>query len=69
MRLDNLITEIGAALGKKAIIQRLPEQPGDVNQTYADVSKAKERLNYEPCTDISDGLASFVKWFKSNGRA
>ena len=58
-----LIKEIENALGKKAIINRLPMQPGDVLQTYADVTKAVKKLGYKPNTKISDGLASFVKWF------
>jgi len=64
IRLDELIGEIENALGKKAIINRLPMQPGDVNQTYADVTKAKEKLGYDPKTQISDGLAEFVKWLR-----
>jgi len=65
VRLDELISEIENALGKKAVISRLPMQPGDVNQTYADVSKAKEKLGYNPNTDITEGLAKFVEWFRS----
>lgn len=64
VRLDDLIGEIEVALGKKAVINRLPEQPGDVKQTYADVAKAKEKLGYDPKTEISDGLARFVEWFR-----
>lgn len=64
VRLDTLITEIENALGKKAITSRLPMQPGDVLQTYADVTKAKERLGYEPRTDLKTGLKEFVKWFR-----
>ncbi|MHC4122461.1 MAG: GDP-mannose 4,6-dehydratase [Planctomycetota bacterium] len=66
VRLDELITEIEKVLGKKAIINRLPKQPGDVEQTYADVSKAKEELGYEPKTKLCYGLAEFVKWFREN---
>lgn len=65
VRLDTLIAEIENALGKKAIIDRLPLQPGDVNQTYADVTKAKQQLGYDPETDISTGLARFVEWLRS----
>jgi len=66
VRLDELIREIEKALGKKAVINRLPMQPGDVNRTYADVAKAKEKLGYNPATEISVGLAEFVKWFRKN---
>ncbi len=64
VRLDELIGEIEKALGKKAVIERLGMQPGDVIQTYADVSKAKERLGYEPKTEIEVGLRQFVEWFR-----
>ncbi len=64
VRLDVLISEIEDALGKKAIINRLPMQPGDVLQTYADVTKAKAKLGYEPRTELKTGLKEFVKWFR-----
>jgi UDP-glucuronate 4-epimerase len=66
MRLDELIMEIEKALGKKATINRLPMQPGDVYQTYADITKAKEDLSYEPKTELADGLTKFVKWFRGS---
>ncbi len=59
-----LVTEIEIALGKKAVIEYLPMQPGDVNCTYADVSKAEKELGYNPKTNISDGLAKFVEWMR-----
>lgn len=62
--LRELITELEHALGKKAVRQQLPLQPGDVDRTYADVSKAKSRLGYRPSTDIRTGLARFVAWFR-----
>lgn len=66
IRLDELIRAIENALGKKALINRLPMQPGDVYQTYADVTKAKEDLGYAPNTELADGLAKFVKWFRKS---
>ncbi|MBN1803873.1 MAG: GDP-mannose 4,6-dehydratase [Sedimentisphaerales bacterium] len=63
VRLDNLIEEIEKALGKKAIVERLPLQPGDVEKTFADVGKAKRELGYNPEIEISVGLEKFVKWF------
>jgi UDP-glucuronate 4-epimerase len=60
--LSDLIAAIERAVGKKAIIERLPLQPGDVHQTYADVSRAKAELGYEPSTEIEAGLAMFAKW-------
>jgi len=65
IRLDELIVEIEKALGKRAIINPLPLQPGDVKQTYADVSKAMERLGYEPSTEIASGLKIFVDWLRA----
>lgn len=64
IRLDELVEEIEKALGKKAIIERKPVQPGDVEKTYADVTKAREKLGYNPQTDISVGLAKFVAWMR-----
>jgi len=66
VRLDKLIREIEKALGKKAVINRLPMQPGDVYQTYADVTKAKKALGYEPKTELAEGLAKFVKWLRKS---
>jgi len=61
---NNLIGEIEKALGKKAAIERLPLQPGDVERTFADVTKAHRDLGYNPNTEISDGLKRFVEWFR-----
>jgi UDP-glucuronate 4-epimerase len=65
IRLDDLISAIENALGKKAKINRLPEQPGDVRQTYADVTKAMTKLSYQPKTNIEVGLKNFVEWFRN----
>lgn len=63
--LSDLIAAIETALGKKAIIDRKPVPPGDVQTTYADVSRAQAELEYEPTTHLADGLARFVAWFRS----
>ena len=42
----------------------MPLQPGDVERTYADVTKARRDLGYAPNTDISEGLKRFVEWFR-----
>jgi len=63
IELRDLIAGIEAELGMKAIIDRRPEQPGDVPQTYADVTKAKAHLGYKPSTSIRDGLRKFHVWF------
>ena len=64
VRLDVLIKHIETALGKKAEIKRLPEQPGDVKRTYADISRASAELGYEPKTNLDEGLERFVQWLR-----
>ena len=61
--LTELIRAIEDALGKKAVINRMPDQPGDVPLTYADISKARSLLNYNPTTKIKDGIPKFVDWY------
>jgi UDP-glucuronate 4-epimerase len=68
IKVNDLIKELEKALGKKAIIERLPLQPGDVERTYADVTKAGRDLGYAPNTDISVGLKRFVKWLRQKNR-
>jgi UDP-glucuronate 4-epimerase len=63
---DDLIAEIEKALGKKAVREYLPPQPGDVQRTYADVSKAVHELDYKPDATIQAGLAKFVQWLRQN---
>jgi UDP-glucuronate 4-epimerase len=63
IQLKDLILAIENALGKKAKINRLAEQPGDMPRTYADISKAKKSLGYNPTTKLSQGLPKFVEWF------
>jgi UDP-glucuronate 4-epimerase len=63
IQLKELIAAIEKALGKKAKINRLPEQPGDMSLTCADVSKARRLLGYNPKTKFEDGLPRFVDWF------
>jgi UDP-glucuronate 4-epimerase len=58
-----LISAIENALGKKARINRLPEQPGDVPLTCADISKARRLLGYKPTTQLNEGLPRFIDWF------
>ena len=64
VRLDYLIELLEAALGRKAIIDRRPLQPGDVPITYADISKAQARLDYRPTVKIEQGVPRFVEWFR-----
>jgi UDP-glucuronate 4-epimerase len=60
--LRDMIATIEQALGKRATLQRLPEQPGDVPITFADISRARKLLGYEPRTPFADGIAKFVAW-------
>ncbi len=64
--LSELILAIEQICGKKAIIDRQPEQPGDVPQTYADITKAQKLLNYHPSTTLETGLLAFYEWYKEN---
>jgi UDP-glucuronate 4-epimerase len=66
VKLMELIRAIESIIGKKAVIDLQPEQPGDVPHTYADISKAEQLLNYYPETDLMTGLSHFYKWFKAN---
>ncbi|MGC2108225.1 MAG: GDP-mannose 4,6-dehydratase [Candidatus Korobacteraceae bacterium] len=61
--LNTLIDTLEISLGKKAIIHRLPDQPGDVPITYAAISKAARLLNYSPGVPFKDGIDAFVAWF------
>jgi len=63
IQLKDLIAAIEKALGKKAKINKLPEQPGDMPLTCADISKARKLLSYDPKTKFDDGLPRFVDWF------
>src|SRR5213080_2925130 len=63
IQLKELISAIEKTLGKKAKINRLAEQPGDMPHTYADISKARKLLGYSPTTKLSEGLPKFVEWF------
>lgn len=64
--LKELIAAIEEVTGKKAIIEKHPEQPGDVPRTFADISKAKALLGYNPQTQIGEGLKKFYAWFSEN---
>ena len=64
--LKEMINTIGQALGIEPKIKQLPMQPGDVDRTYADISKAKTLIGYEPKTTFKEGIENFVKWYKEN---
>lgn len=61
--LAELVAAIEQTMGKKAILEKLPQQAGDVPQTYADISKAQQLLGYNPTTNIETGLKKFSEWF------
>jgi len=67
VELRELISLLEKELDTHAIIERQPPQPGDVPQTFADVSKARALLNYQPKTQIEEGLRRFVEWFRMSG--
>lgn len=67
VELRELIALLEHALGQRAIIDRQPLQPGDVPQTFADVSKARRLLGYDPRTPIEEGIKRFVEWFRKHG--
>src|SRR5438552_54760 len=69
IQLKDLVAAIESTLGKKAKVNRLPEQPGDVPLTCADISKARKLLGYTPSSRLSDGLPRFIAWFLGSGRA
>lgn len=62
--LTELIAGLERALGVKARVARLPDQMGDVPQTYADIEKARTLLGYEPATPLETGLASVAAWLR-----
>jgi UDP-glucuronate 4-epimerase len=64
--LDELIAMIAKAVGREAIINQLPDQPGDVPRTYADVDKARRLLGYEPQTPIAEGIRKYAAWVEAN---
>lgn len=62
--LKEMINTIAEVLDKEPKIKEMPMQQGDVNITYADITKAKEMLNYDPKTPFKEGIEKFVKWYK-----
>jgi UDP-glucuronate 4-epimerase len=68
IQLKDLIAAIEKVVGRKAKINQLPEQPGDMPVTCADISKARKLLGYNPTTSLAVGLPKFVDWFLSCSR-
>jgi UDP-glucuronate 4-epimerase len=65
--LARLIDLLEKSLGKKAIIEPHPAQPGDVPVTFADITKSRKQLGYAPQVKIEDGIPLFVEWFRKQG--
>ena len=65
VRLDELIAALEKVLGKKAQRRPLPCQPGDAQQTYADISQARTDLGYDPKTSLDAGLKHFSEWLQN----
>ncbi len=63
--LKDLVSLIEENIGKKAILNKMDLQLGDVPITYADITKSREKLGYQPQTDIKDGIRKFAEWFLS----
>ena len=64
--LKEMINTIAKTLGVEPNIKQYPMQPGDVDRTFADVSKAKKLIGYEPKTSFEQGIQNFVNWYKDN---
>lgn len=63
VKLKDFIAAIEKAIGKKAVISQKEMQPGDVKQTYADISKARKLLGYSPKTKVEEGMRIFCEWY------
>jgi UDP-glucuronate 4-epimerase len=66
VQLNQMIALLEDALGKKAVIDRQPLQPGDVPLTFADISKARDQLGYQPRVRVEQGIPRFVEWFRQD---
>ena len=64
--LIEMIKTIGETLNIEPMINQMPMQPGDVEKTYADISKAKKLIGYDPKTSFKQGIINFVEWYKEN---
>ena len=62
--LSSLVKTIEGALGKKAILDKQPMQPGDVKRTFANIDKAKQIFGYSPKTQIKEGISEYVKYYR-----
>lgn len=65
--LSRLIGVLSRSLGIEPVIERHPPQPGDVDRTFADISKARRLLGYAPATRVEEGIPKFVEWLRGEG--
>ena len=63
--LRKMVKTLENEIGKKAVLKKLSMQPGDVNRTFADISKAKELIGYDPKTNFEEGIKKFVNWYRN----
>lgn len=63
--LKEMVEVLEKKIGKKAVLNKLPMQLGDVNRTFADISKAKTMLGYDPQTKFEEGIEKFIEWYKA----
>ena len=64
VNLNYFIEKIEESLGMKAIRENLPMQPGDVEETFADISSLQKMINFQPKTSIEEGIPKFIEWYK-----
>jgi UDP-glucuronate 4-epimerase len=65
VRVSEMVSIIEACLGKSAVINRAPPRPGDAPETYADITKARKLLGFEPRVPLAEGIAHFVEWYRA----
>ncbi len=68
IELKEMIATIGDALGKSVRVDHRPEQPGDVRQTFADISRAETEIGFSPRTSFADGIRAYVDWYREEVR-
>ena len=64
-KLTDMITYIENAAGRRAVVENLPAQPGDVKKTAANITYEREQFGFDPKTSLEDGIKHFVDWYKS----
>ncbi|HEX2018922.1 MAG TPA: capsular biosynthesis protein CpsI, partial [Aurantimonas sp.] len=65
VKLTDYVGALEAALGRKAQREMLPLQPGDLVDTFADVTELERAVGYRPATPVGDGVRAFVDWYRS----